>query len=454
MQDKLLEFTMEVLSYNFYCHSKGLPTMSTSKYIFVFRYGNMGIGGVQAILYGFIRFFLNKGADVVWIAPNKPVIYEGYSRIVNRKTIIICNSSEAEKKINELYLEGSKSVILMSFNLQSYCEQSILEQSLKFEDIRNFYVVAHYKGNKHFLEQNFYKYSRLKHKQFIQKIYTTLINNKSIFFCAKKQIESFEQHYQFSILNKKDFLLPTKAKEAIFNEDIIENRYNSKVILSISRMDFPHKSYVLGLIDAFSKLKDYDPELKLVIIGDGNDAKAVRNKIKNLSIENQKDITLIPSVPFDNLIDYFNESRVFVGLAGALGQAASSGLVSIIARHYCPTCQVYGSYALNSAKVVSEDEGIDVIQTLKEVLSLNKKDYYNESLQTFQAFEKNSKQRSHDITLCRTSKKNILEASQRKILQKMTARYFFLKRMKMIPIYICSPIYTLKRLFKRYTSSL
>ena len=59
--------------------------------LFIFSYNDMNVGGIQKIVYNYIKFFTRHQVDVLWIAPKKCYVDDGFKeelkkiRIVNHK---------------------------------------------------------------------------------------------------------------------------------------------------------------------------------------------------------------------------------------------------------------------------------------------------------------------------------------------------------------------------------
>lgn len=142
-----------------------------------------------------------------------------------------------------------------------------------------------------------------------------------------------ERGNNISLSNESIYRLGLFVPE--YNQRLAEHRKNSKnekpVILSISRMDFPFKGYVLGLLDTYERLKIKWPMLRLTIIGKGPGSQVIREKISRMKEEIKKDIVLVDEVPYDELGKYFETSHIYVGMGTTLLDAAITGLVGIVA---------------------------------------------------------------------------------------------------------------------------
>ncbi len=92
---------------------------------------------------------------------------------------------------------------------------------------------------------------------------------------------------------------------------ILINRYNlqnSSVILAVGRF-VPKKGFIY-LIKALPKILKKIPNAKLILVGDGDLKNELEEKVKNLDLESN--IIFAGTIPYRNLIYYYNLCNVFV----------------------------------------------------------------------------------------------------------------------------------------------
>ena len=175
--------------------------------------------------------------------------------------------------------------------------------------------------------------------------------------------------YNCNNTNEKIVRLGLEIPDINIQKDFMrqDTRKRKFTILSICRMDFPFKSYILGLVDAYVELKKCNEQLELVIIGDGEDIGILESKIKKMPKIFQEDIQLLGSVSYDTLKKYFNESDVYVGMGTTLLDAAIQGIPGIISKAFCEEalttgffCEAYndlsGNEKVNGAKLMKIEE--------------------------------------------------------------------------------------------------
>ena len=84
--------------------------------------------------------------------------------------------------------------------------------------------------------------------------------------------------------------LPMYCQSRSDADNIINDGYDSNIIMTAARADFPYKGYMLGLIDDFVILKKDFPHIKLQIISAGDDIDELKTKIRQTSEDVRKDI--------------------------------------------------------------------------------------------------------------------------------------------------------------------
>lgn len=97
---------------------------------------------------------------------------------------------------------------------------------------------------------------------------------------------------------------------------VLENRedlrrdldFSGKVLISVGRL-VPWKGFKV-LIEAVSELVKKDPEIKLLIIGDGPERSNLKLKIENLKLENS--IFLLGQLPHDEVISFLVAADAFI----------------------------------------------------------------------------------------------------------------------------------------------
>lgn len=411
----------------------------------IVKYGDMRLGGIQTIIYNYTKLYLQNEGKVIWIAPKKYDIDAGFRDFMNNDRVYITDSDGAINEIEKEMLDYDLDVCAISFNFGGFLDLSFLEKRLNITKFNNLFIVPNVLGNGVKVEGNKNEYRHLKN------VYQKLLVNRNILFCNRTQFTAFVNHYGIKIDKAEELLLPSAKKIEELNKEKIIKRFASKEIITVSRFDFPHKGYILGLIDNFSVLKKNYPNVTLRIIGYGNGLNSLKTKISSMEPDIADSIILEGPVPYNKLYEYYNNAKVFIGLAGALLDAVSYGLLSIIARHYCDSCEVYGFYHSSPDKVISSEPGDPIINFLDIVFSLELKQYVEMSLEGYEMYKKEvelkQKRSLSDISIV---KRQILTDSELNENKTLYNRYMRIMRRRRNITYLKSPIQNAKRLFSRY----
>lgn len=182
------------------------------------------------------------------------------------------------------------------------------------------------------------------------------------------------------------------------------NKWDSKhfEILAITRLDFPFKGYILGLVDAFSSIAAQYSHVKLTLIGYGNGENTLQKKIESQPQAVQSRITWLRGVEYSKLSEHFDNAHVFVGMGTSALDAAQRGVPSIVPIQNQTACSVLGtldktpfnlsvspedqrSYGVPN-NLVSPDQK-DVQNYLESILKLTEQEYNQLSMNCYKVIE-------------------------------------------------------------------
>lgn len=175
------------------------------------------------------------------------------------------------------------------------------------------------------------EYQRLLLKRLFYKICISRMNQFFLVFMDNDTRIETERFYNIQFRHCISAKIPM-VFEMPFSEYLphVMERYRSGsfTIMTICRMEFPHKGYVLGLIKIFEKLRMKYKNIKLIIIGDCSPARDLVNaEIRGSSVS--EDISLLGPVAYDELEAYMLKADVFVGMGTTLLDAARIGTICI-----------------------------------------------------------------------------------------------------------------------------
>ena len=357
----------------------------------VINYRNMAVGGIENYAYQIMKHAMKEDFDVIWFSDPTPIVSSIYDDVLNSKklTIVKCDTHKFNWfKHKKLSLNNYERIVLLSF---SFFDHLRILELIKKEKLRNavpFLITPHFTGGLIFPEQNF-KILRKVIRKNVGKEYFRWVNSGEMLFLAQNHIDAIENAYNFVIDDNLKRMAPEYVERREFIENEVLEKFSQKPfrIVSAGRFEFPHKGYVLGLIDAVAKIIDEKEDIELVIVGDGRDREQVEEKIKSLNPVAKPRVKLLPMMPVKNLLDLYQSCNLSISVAGCASMGARIGLLTLPARHYTNACEVYGFFPDSKNMTTSTKPGYDVIPFIKRVLNMNAKEYLNLSRAAYDSFD-------------------------------------------------------------------
>lgn len=349
----------------------------------VINYPNMSqLGGIEKYLHNLARFLLNNNVRVIWLLYKERLIAESYKNFFespNLEIKSIQTNGYHWFKTEEIVFNKNESVTILSFGPFEMIKSEFLANKYKdnVKKIVPYFLLPDTTGSQYFPETIFKgKLHNVFYKHLNFNIRRWLDNNQ-IYFFSKSHIKSLEKHYSVSVDNPNEKLLKriSEPKPLDFESLVKRSKKETFTIISIGRLDFPHKGYILGLVKAFARLKKIYPQIQLRIIGDGADKHRLEKQIEELSDEIKKDIFLLGYIDHDNLHEYFKDSHLNIGVAGATGDGARNGVLTLVARNYSEECEVYGFLPDAVEMTTSLAEGYSVDSFIEQALQMSPDEY-------------------------------------------------------------------------------
>ena len=343
---------------------------------------NMRIGGIETKFADIIRYFLDNGNRVIWITHEKEKDKFAYEDIKLKKRFEVVVFS----RFNRLYsmpnisFSTNEKIVMLTCKAIDYLVFERLKDIHKDNTFKHFLVLPHFTGKEYYVDQWF-----LFGRKFVYKWYIgflkKIVSSQSLLAFNIKHLEEYEKYYRINIENKEEQVLPTFRNKNIFDiKSVIDkasNRSRSFAITTCARFEFPHKGYIIGLINSFYNLKCKYPNIKLNIVGYGPGENVVKDCINSLPSNVKKDIHLYGMVTPEELKDIYCKAHLAVGLAGAISVAAQCGVPSIIVRHYSYDCDAYGYYCEVPNMLLSTVPGLKIEPFIEKVVLMGNSDYIN-----------------------------------------------------------------------------
>lgn len=381
------------------------------KPVFLFIKCNMGVGGIEVYLDRLVKWLKEGGYRIIFLKlygtvicdDFKPDFLDGYVTVRE----IDIHRWGWHKGLSGLF-HVDEEIIAYAFDLYQYAMLEKIKMHYHLCHMNTFYWIPHFEEV--FPEKKIPRVLGKMAKRYIGRTIQTMDRNRNIIYVNESHMKAFEKRYGYKSIYGKEMLVKSlRSTPPAFDEEKARERSIRKpfCILSVGRFVFPHKAYLLGLIDSFCALKSETPDLKLIIIGYGRDEAAVRKKVSELPEEIRADIELAGEVAPSRLATYFAQASVHVGVAGAIMDSAYSGLISIPVRHYSYQCEGYGYFTdmAQRERLVSDMPGEPIEMFLRELIHMDADAYVDLCRQTQRCFENNEDYR--DFGLREMSQRNV-----------------------------------------------
>lgn len=191
----------------------------------------------------------------------------------------------------------------------------------KVKAITNIYYVPH-----EYMYEDILYYNRIKivgrlYWHLYRKLACKMVNNNNFIFMGPKFAQKiFVDHYNLHYHPEElpYINIPTNTQYVSLEEIMKRHKNKKRKICVIGRADFPFKGYIIGAIDSYVKLRKKGYNVCLYIISYGNGEALIKNKIKSISSEYQRDIFFLGKVDYIKLIDIIKNMYVCISSGSTL----------------------------------------------------------------------------------------------------------------------------------------
>lgn len=347
------------------------------------------IGGIETYVYKSIKGIIKKGDKAGWISNDFSKINPAFSALLDEKEVYLIDRGKARQKIAKMCTEGE----FVRINVITFCPRDfvcaeILKKELEKLPIDTFLFVPHFQGDFLYLEEGFQGNARNIVEKKLSTTYQKMEQNGNLLYFSRKHLTEYRKRYGCKESDFSHVNIPEISAKIEFNEDRVKTVFNQAefTILSVSRLEFPHKGYVLGLVDAFESLCQEYESIRLVIVGDGDGMPILRKKIDGLRKGIAQRIEIVGAVSPNELSAYYDRANVLVSLAGCFTLGARRGVLSLPARHYTEKCEVYGYLPESKDFSLADSEGYDVIPFLREIIDMPLNEYMRRCRDCYESF--------------------------------------------------------------------
>lgn len=216
-------------------------------------------------------------------------------------------------------------------------------------------------------------------------------DNNAIVSMEETNVKSVRNYYGYvNEYNPPILSLPMICERNEHCEDIIKSGFDSNLIMTATRADFPFKGYLMGLVDDFVELKKKYPELKMLIVSAGNDLPKLKDKIAELEDNVKNDINVHGWVTYPELIELMKKCKVFVGMGTTILDAALQYKIVVSSAFNTLEHKSCGFFSDNPFILGSvESECSPALEYLDCVLKMDFDEYKSECYQSFETVYNN-----------------------------------------------------------------
>lgn len=348
-------------------------------------------GGVENICFDIMKYSISQSYRVIWLHRVPVLISDGFREFVYKNVEMIPAKRNRFGKWHhdELKFSDDESVTVLSFTPFDMDNALKLKEKFSSIDITPIYMVANTKGRYYFIEEYYFGGLRKRLYKTVQGIMKNWVEVDAVRFCAESQIEAFEKHYAIVVPDHAAKLIkgtsyPPKLDEEQLNAKARREQFN---IVSISRFDFPHKGYLLGLIRAYGRLKEKYPQITLNIIGYGPGKAQVENEISKLNEDSRSSIKLLGEVSKADFPAVLKDMHLNISVAGSVGAGAINGVLSIPAKNFCEgECEVYGFLPKSRNMATATTPGELVDPYIEQVIGMPENEFIRMTKESYDTY--------------------------------------------------------------------
>lgn len=354
----------------------------------------MNIGGIETIYYRLANQFIERGDHVLWIRIAGGSCSNEFERLFNHPSVFSIKIDFKKKKWwnIDFNFEKYNKVIVLSSNIMEYCYFDTIKVKMKLKKIDSFFWLPHYTGSSIYIEEFFPNPIRRIVRKYMKNLYKKMDENDNIIYFNQTHADAFLKNYKYLVNGdvSDKFFKGYVMKLSDFDKEQRRKKSEERnpfTIISMCRFEFPHKGYVLGLIKAIDNLISEFPFLQLNVIGYGDGEDDINRLLESCSKETRENVHLIGKVSPDNLEEYFRDAHLNIGVAGSIATGSKYGVISIPARSYSDTCEVYGFLPENKSKTLCLDCGEPVVDYIRHVINLSNDEFVELCKKSFDTYK-------------------------------------------------------------------
>lgn len=285
-------------------------------------------------------------------------------------------------------LQGRESeikVVAFSFNMYLDLEQVKAYAGLKFDNILYCIQSESLKKGLGFRTRLMRDYSKRKYGRILSRVN----KNHSLImmdeYCTDQTISYMGPVFESPppIMRLPMYCIPLDDFE-----EIIKGGFQSRLVMTAARAEFPNKGYMMGLVDDFVRLKEKILDVKLEIIAAGDDMGKLSARIDALPESCRKDVILRSWMSYDSLLEELKKCTFFIGMGSSVLDAALRYKPAAAAKGY--TLENVCSYLISEEPryiIASPDCKTPAFDIMEKILSMDFGTYRETCLGCYKAVE-------------------------------------------------------------------
>lgn len=363
------------------------------KRILIYLRNHMQLGGVETYMYKQAKNLKQCGWQIVWVRKGPKAKFDPSLADVFADGLTIIWDRDIQQKELETMVSGCDAEIkIVTFNIGDFAKAEQFRNQFKCCPVHTFYFISHYMGDALFVEDGYAGKAKERVRKRVMPIMQKSHQNNHIRCFNIKHVQRITTSYEYCVNEPNAYYVPAYDFESVFDEERCRTLANRERfnLLTVTRFDFPHKGYLMGLIEAYAQLIEKYPRLEMTIVGYGRDFDKVKAKIATLSPKARNGIWLAGKVSPERLVEYYNDANLNISVAGCCSQGAKNGTLSIPAKHYDYTCEVYGYLPKSKPFLISEEPGEPVLPYIEQVLNMSEDTYCDRCRDAFNTYNDSS----------------------------------------------------------------
>lgn len=341
-------------------------------------------GGIETNFAKLMSYSMEQGYRTIWITDKKHYEKASFRHIVEDERLEKVFMGFSKKLFgglpSTLKFHKDEEVVMLTCHMDMFLLGERIRKKAKIEKFQHYLLVAHFTGKYDFPEQ-WFENGKLRNKTatYLKHVAKKLVENDCVRAFSLKHLEAFEKAYEVSIEDKTKKLWRGIDPVKEFPQDMVEKKAAERSrkfnIITCSRFEFPHKGYLVGLINKYAHIKKRHPQVSLTIVGYGEGEFELKREIAALEPSEREDIRFTGMLDSDRLEEEYKKAHLNIGVAGALIKGVKMGVPSLSCRHYSYSCETYGFWGDARLKSLCSESGEDIIPYIDQCIECSDQAY-------------------------------------------------------------------------------